>query len=64
MKQREKSNDETSHPAEAGDPGNAGLTAAQKKMSELLTAGDAAINSALSGDSAAFLAANQQRGGQ
>ena len=33
-------------------------------MDELLSAGDAAITAALSSDSAAFLAANQQRGGQ
>src|SRR5579862_6517233 len=38
-----------------GEPGGDDLTAAQQEMSKLLAAGDAAINAALSNDSAAFL---------
>ena len=64
MKEHEKHHDEKPRNTGSGDPGDDGLAAAQQKMHELFAAGDAAINAALSGDSAAFLAANQQRGGQ
>ena len=64
MKQHEKIHDEIPRNTGSGDPGSDGLAAAQMKMNELYAAGDAAINAALSGDSAAFLAATQQRGGQ
>lgn len=64
MKEHQKRHDEAPRNATPGDPGDDGLAAAQQKMNELLAAGDAAIHAALSGDSAAFLAATQQRGGQ
>jgi hypothetical protein len=63
MKERQKTNDSMLQSA-AGEPGGDGLAAAQQQMNELLAAGDAAINAALSTDSAAFLASTQQRGGQ
>jgi hypothetical protein len=50
--------------AGSGDPAGEDLNATRESMNKLLAAGDAAVNAALSGDSAAFLAANQQRGGQ
>jgi len=64
MKQHEKNHDEIRQNTGSGDPGGDDLAAAQLKMNKLFAAGDAAINAALSGDSAAFLAATQQRGGQ
>ena len=64
MKQHEKTHAEVPRPSAPGDPTGDGLAAAQQKMHELFAAGDAAIDSALSSDSAAFLAAYQQRGGQ
>lgn len=64
MKEHQKTPDSIPPSAAAGEPGDDGLATAQQQMSDLLAAGDAAIDAALSGDSAAFLAANQQRGGQ
>ena len=64
MKQHEKNHDEIPRNTGSGDPGGDGLAEAQQKMTELHAAGDAVISAALSGDSAAFLAATQQRGGQ
>jgi len=64
MKQQQKSHDSIPQTAAAGDPADDGLATAQKQMNDLLAAGDAAINAALSGNSAAFLAANRQRSGQ
>ncbi len=51
-------------PLATGEPGSDDLAAAQEEMNKLLAAGDAAINAALSNDSAAFLNATVQRGGQ
>jgi hypothetical protein len=64
MKQHERHHDEAPRTGGSGEPGGDSLAAAQQKMNELFAAGDAVINAALSGNSAAFLAANQQRGGQ
>jgi len=53
-------------PGNAGDgiPGAENLSEAEQKMNALYDAGDAAIQAALSSDSAAFLHAAQQHGGQ
>jgi hypothetical protein len=65
MKEKEKRpNPISPQPPGTGDPAGQDLAAARQAMDELLCAGDAAIKAALSSDSAAFLAANQQRGGQ
>lgn len=44
--------------------GGEGLTGRRREVEELLRAGDDIINRVISGDSAAFLAAGQQQGGQ
>ncbi len=51
---------------ESGPEGSSeeGLTQKRREVNELLRAGDDIINRVLSGDSAAFLAAGQQQGGQ
>jgi hypothetical protein len=64
MKQHQKTHDQAPQNAASGEPGDDGLATAQKQMNDLLAAGDAAINAALSGDSAAFLASAQQHGGE
>lgn len=47
-----------------GPPGVDPLAGARVELEALLQAGDEAINRALSGDSAAFLRATKQEGGQ
>jgi len=65
MKEKEKRPHPFSpQPAGPVDPNGQDLEAARRAMDELLCAGDAAIKAALSSDSAAFLAANKQQGGQ
>jgi hypothetical protein len=64
MNEHQKRRQEAPQSATPDDPGDDGLGAAQQKMSELLAAGDAAIQAALSGDSEASLDAMRQRGGQ
>jgi len=64
MKEKEKNRPLSPQTASPGDPAGEDLAATHQAMNELLSAGDAAIKAALSSDSAAFLAANQQRGGQ
>jgi hypothetical protein len=64
MKQHQKDHDQPPQNAAPGEPGDDGLAEAQKQMGDLLAAGDAAIDAALSGDSAAFLASTQQHGGE
>lgn len=64
MKLKQKTHDPIQQSTMPGEPEGDGLAAAQEQMSAMLAAGDAAISAALSKDSAAFLAATQQRGGQ
>ena len=63
MRQRERQHEPT-QPPQSGEPGSDNLAAAGDSMTRLLAAGDAAIERALSTDSAAFLRANRQHGGQ
>ena len=51
-------------PIASGEPEGDALAAAREQMDSLLAASDSAINAALSQDSAAFLSATTQRGGQ
>ena len=65
-RERRRQND-SSDPSCEQDPeesGNEGLTRQRREVDDLLRAGDDIINRVLSGDSAAFLAAGQQQGGQ
>ena len=64
MKERQKQHDPIPQNAGAADPGCDGLAAAQHQLNDMLAAGDAAIDAALSNDSSAFLASTEQRGGQ
>lgn len=64
MKEKQKQHDTIPQPIASGDPGGDELAEAQRNLNSLLAAGDAAIQSALSKDSAAFLASTHQRGGQ
>jgi len=68
MRTRQRRNDEDrdepgGDPA-GGGPGAGDLEGLRREADELLSAGDEAINRALSRDSRAFLAASRQRGGQ
>ena len=61
--ERERRRDDD--PAAAGSPTGPGeLEAARREGSDLLAAGDAAIQHTLSGDSEAWLRANRQEGGE
>ena len=63
MKERERQREDDERPAPAS--GGAGPTASFRDQADLLlTRGAAAIDRAVSGNSAAFLAANRQEGGQ
>ena len=64
MNQKQKTHDPIAQSTTPGEPGGDDLAAAQAQLGSLLAAGDAAISAALSKDSAAFLSATQQRGGQ
>jgi len=62
MRERERQHEQRQQPA--GAPAGDNLGAIGDAVGRLLSAGDAAIERALSGDSDAFLRANRQRGGQ
>jgi hypothetical protein len=64
MRFRDRSTDEL--PGTPGTPsgGDGGGSELRARAEGLLAVGDAAIESALSGDSAAYLRANRQIGGQ
>jgi hypothetical protein len=65
MKLRERRNAERQDPPRgAGDGGGSNLEALSAAAERLRAAGDAAIDRVLSGNSAAWLMSNQQRGGQ
>lgn len=51
-------------PANGGTPAEGELDRLRRDAEDLLAAGDAAIERALSGNSQAFLHANRQQGGQ
>lgn len=63
MKERERQHEQRQQPG-GGVPGSDNLGAIGDAVGRLLTAGDAAINRALSTDSDAFLRTNRQQGGQ
>ena len=63
MRRREH-DDRISPPQSGGDDGGDHLEAIRGAAQGLLAAGDRAIEQALSRDSAAYLWANRQRGGQ
>jgi len=63
MRERERQHEERQQPGGAA-PGSDNLGAIGDAVGRLLTAGDAAIERALSSDSEAFLRANRQQGGQ
>lgn len=65
-RERRRHNDNSDPSCEQGpeEAGNEGLTRQRREVDDLLRAGDDIINRVLSGDSAAFLAAGQQQGGQ
>ena len=64
--ERRRHNAESDPSCEPGPEGsNEGeLTQKRREVDDLLRAGDDIINRVISGDSAAFLAAGQQQGGQ
>ena len=64
MKELQKISDPPPQRAAVGDPASDGLGTARNELDDLHAAGDAAIDAALSTDSAAFLASTQQTGGQ
>ena len=63
MQERERQHIERERP-QTSAVGGADLGAIGNTAAQLLAAGDAAIDRALSGDSDAFLRANRQQGGQ
>jgi hypothetical protein len=64
MKEKLHPHEPSTPGAASGEPDGDGLATAEAQLNSLLAAGDAAIEAALSKDSAAFLAATQQSGGQ
>ena len=62
MRERERQHGEADRPQSTG--GGEKLGAIGTAAADLLAAGDAIIDRALSGDSDAFLRANRQQGGQ
>lgn len=64
MNQKQRTNESIPQNIFPGDPRADDLAAIQQKASALTSAGDAAVAKMLSGDSAKFLAATHQRGGQ
>lgn len=67
MRFRERRNEHSDVPGGPGDendPGGEDLSDARNAGDELLSAGDDAINKALSHNSAAFLKAGKQQSGQ
>jgi hypothetical protein len=63
MRQRERDQDD-SQPVAGGAPGADNLDQLRTAASELLAAGDDAIERALSRNSEAFITANRQHGGE
>ena len=63
MRERERQHEHRQQPG-GGAPEGDNLGAIGDAVERLLTAGDTAINRALSADSEAFLRANRQQGGQ
>ncbi len=65
-RERKRHRDESDPSCEQGPEGSSeeGLTRKRREVDDLLRAGDDIINRVVSGDSAAFLAAGQQQGGQ
>jgi len=62
---RERTEPQTPPPViGSGDPGGGNLEALAQEGAAFLAAGHDIINSALSGNSQAFLEANRQRGGE
>lgn len=64
MNEKLRTHDPVQKPIASGEPEGDALTAAREQMDSLLAAADTAINAALTQDSAAFLSATTQRGGQ
>lgn len=63
MRERERQHEQGPQPG-GGAPASDNLVAIGDAVGRLLSAGDAAIERALSADSEAFLRANRQQGGQ
>ena len=65
-RERTRRHDDSDPSCEQGGEGSGeeGLARKRREVEELLRAGDDIINRVISGDSAAFLAAGQQPGGQ
>ena len=65
-RERRRHHDNSDPSCEPGPEGSGdeGLTRRRREVDDLLRAGDDIINRVISGDSAAFLAAGQQQGGQ
>jgi len=63
MNQRQRRRGEDSGPTTGGE-GSDDLVALRADLTDFLSAGDDAIDRALSQDSRAFLSANRQHGGQ
>ena len=64
---RERRNDQVNErrpDSSSGEPGGGNLSRLRQEAQNILAAGNDAINRALSRDSAAFLRANRQQGGQ
>lgn len=64
MDQRVRHRNDDDPPSPGEVPGTEDLGARRDEATRLLAAADAAIERALSGNSAEFLAANRQRGGE
>jgi hypothetical protein len=64
MRLRERQNEEARQQPAAGVPASQGSQNLREAAERLLAQGADAIDRALSGNSAAFLAANRQEGGQ
>jgi len=64
--ERRRHHDNSDPSCEQGpeDSGSENLTRQRREVDDLLRAGDDIINRVISGDSASFLAAGQQQGGQ
>ena len=62
--QRRARDERTARPDGGGEDDGGNLEAIRSAAQDLMTAGDIAIAQALSGDSARFLWANRQSGGQ
>ena len=65
-RERRRINDDNSSNCDQGNAGSDGSSLARKRrqVDDLLNAGDDIISKVINGDSAAFLSAGQQEGGQ